>query len=75
MVDVMYEELSLIEKEVYNLLKRSGEVITTQIPNEKAGAIPNLVNKGLVEVIKKRNSPRSNKKAKIVRVIDRSIRS
>ena len=72
MVDVMYEELSPIEKEVYNLLTRSGEVITTQIPNKKAGAIPNLVNKGLVEVIKKRNSPRSNKKAKIVRIIDKN---
>jgi len=68
----MSEELSNVEKEVYELLKRSGEMITTQIPSEKAGAIPNLANKGLVEVIKKSLSPWKNKKTKIVRIVEKN---
>jgi len=64
-------ELSPIEQELYDFIKRSGVVITTQIPRRKAGAIPNLVKKGLVEVFKRSLSPWKPKKAKFVRAIDR----
>ena len=64
-------ELSPIEREVYDFIKRSGEVITTQIPSRKAGAIPNLVKKGLVEIFKRSLSPWKPKKKKFVRTIDR----
>lgn len=66
----MSMELSPIEQEVYDYIKRSGEIITTQIPRKKAGAIPNLVKKGLVEVFKRSLSPWNPKKIKFVRIID-----
>jgi hypothetical protein len=52
-------------REVYDFIKRSGEVITKQIPQAKAGAIPNLVNKGLVEVVKRSLSPWNTKKTSL----------
>jgi hypothetical protein len=62
------DELGPVEKEVYELIKRTGEIMTVQIPATKAGAIPSLVNKGLIEVFKRRNSPWKEKKAKFVRL-------
>ena len=66
----MKNELGPIEREVYDFIKRSGEVITSQIPQKKAGAIPNLINKGLVEVIKKNLSTWKTKKIKLIKVKD-----
>ena len=66
---MMQNELGPIEKEVYDFIRRSGEVITTQIPNDKRGAIPNLVNKGLVEVVKRSLSPSKPKKNKFIKVV------
>ena len=68
----MSVELTSIEKEVYELIRRAGEIMTHQIPPKKAGAIPNLVNKGLVEVFKKRLSPFRNKKIKYAKIIEKS---
>lgn len=62
-------ELSPVELEVYEFIERSGEVMTSQIPRKKAGAIPNLVEKGLIEVFKRSLSPWNAKKIKFVRVI------
>jgi len=62
-------ELSTVEREVYELIERAGEVMTSQIPRKKAGAIPSLVEKGLVEVFKRSLSPRNAKKIKFVRAI------
>ena len=66
----MSKELSPTEEEVYNLIKRSGVTLTKQIPVKKAGAIPNLINKGLVEVFKMSISSRNPKKTKFIRVVD-----
>jgi predicted flap endonuclease-1-like 5' DNA nuclease len=61
-------ELGPVEKEVYELIKRTGEIMTVQIPATKVGAIPSLVNKGLIEVFKRRASPWKEKKAKFVKL-------
>ncbi len=62
------EGLTKIEREVYELIKRSGEVMTTSVPSKLRGAIPNLVKKGLVEVYEKHTSSWSPKKRKFLRV-------
>ena len=69
-IDAMHDELGPVEREVYDFIKRSGEVITKHIPQGKAGAIPSLVNKGLLEVVKRSLSPWSRKKIKFVKVVD-----
>ena len=52
----MNSELGPVEKEIYEYIKKAGEVMAKEIPRDKAGAIPNLVNKGLVMVEKRRLS-------------------
>ncbi|RJS85054.1 hypothetical protein CW702_01605 [Candidatus Bathyarchaeota archaeon] len=61
-------KLSKIEKEAYIYIKKLGEVMTMNLPYRLRGAIPNLKNKGLVEVYKKYTSPWSSRKIKFVRV-------
>jgi len=69
-IDTMHDELGPVEREVYDFIKRSGEVIAKHIPQDKAGVVPNLVNKGLLEVVKRSLSPWSTKKIKFVKVVD-----
>jgi predicted flap endonuclease-1-like 5' DNA nuclease len=45
--------------------------MTAQIPPKKAGAIPSLVNKGLIEVVKRRITPRTERKTKFVKLVKR----
>jgi hypothetical protein len=61
-------DLTRFEREVYELIKRSGEIITTDVPDKLGGAIPNLVNKGQVEVYKRRTSQWNQKERKFLRV-------
>jgi len=44
------KDLTALEKEAYELIKRSGEMMTTNVPSTMRGVIPGLVNRGLVEV-------------------------
>lgn len=60
-------DLTRLENEVYELIKRSGEMLTTSVPDKMRGAIPNLANKGLVDVYKRRTSLWSEKKSKFLR--------
>ena len=65
----MSKDLTPLERQVYELIKRSGEIMITDVPNKLRGVIPNLVNKGLVEVYKRRTSQWSGqKKRKFLRV-------
>jgi hypothetical protein len=59
-------ELTPVEEKVYEMIGNS-EVMCKQIPQKLSGAIPALVQKGLVEVFKQRTSPYTEKKAKYVR--------
>ena len=64
----MLESLTLVEKEVYELVLRAGELMAKDIPLKKAGVVPSLVRKGLLEVYKKHASPTSPKKLKYLRL-------
>ncbi len=64
----MSKGLTDVEKEVYSFLKKRGEVLTSNIPMKMMGAVPNLKNKGLVEIIKRQTSPWGSKKRKFVKV-------
>lgn len=64
----MERDLTSVESEVYELIKRSGEMMTTDVPSKMRGAISSLVSKGLVEVYKKRTSPWADKKRKFVKI-------
>ena len=63
----MSEDLTRFEKEVYELIKKSSELLTTDVPSELRGAVPRLIEKRLVEVYKKPTSPWSPKKRKYLR--------
>jgi hypothetical protein len=61
------EDLTPFEEEVYELIKKSTELLTTDVPSRMSGAVPHLIGKGLVEVYKKRTSPWSSQKRKYLR--------
>lgn len=70
------KELSGIRKETYDYLKAVGEIQTTNLPDKRMwGAIPNLVELGLVEVFKKYTSYFRNRKKKFVRITDDNSRA
>ena len=59
-------KLSQIEQKVYDLICQSDVMCRELIPRE-SGAVPGLVQKGLVEVYKKNVSPYRVKKIKFLR--------
>jgi hypothetical protein len=59
------EYLSRVEREIYELILRSGELMAKDVPFKKA-VVPSLVRKGLVEVYKKPVSALSGKKCKFL---------
>lgn len=64
----MLGNLTSLERDVYELIKQVGEIMTKDIPHKKAGVIPSLVRKGLIEVYKKPVSTMSGKKHKFLRL-------
>jgi hypothetical protein len=62
------KKLTEFEIEVYRFIKRSGEMLTTVLPTRMMGAVPNLKQKGLVEITKRSLSPFRSKKRKFVKV-------
>jgi len=62
-------ELTDFEREVYEFIKKHGELLTTNIPSRMIGAIPNLKNKGLIEVHKRVTGRWTSKKRKFVKAI------
>jgi hypothetical protein len=59
-------DLSPAERRVYELVCQ-GDVMCKEVHRMDSGAIPSLVNKGLVEVYKRRVSPYSDKRQKYLR--------
>lgn len=59
--------LTPFERKVYQFIMNSGEILTSNVPPRMRGAVPNLVDKGLVEVYRKRTSLWSSKKRKFLR--------
>ena len=66
--DGLEENMTPPERYLYELIKKSGEVATSNLPPKMMGALPQLVKKGLVEVYKKQTTIWSTKKRKFVRV-------
>jgi hypothetical protein len=64
----MLKNLTEFEKEVYDFVKARGEILTTNMPMRMSGVIPNLRNKGVIEVYKKITSRRRLKKRKFLRI-------
>ena len=65
---IRMENLSEMEKRTYNFIKNVGEIQTTNLPKRMWGVIPNLKNKGLIEVFKKYTSYFRSRKKKFVRI-------
>jgi hypothetical protein len=62
-----------MEKKTYDYIKEVGEIQTTNLPNKRMwGTIPNLENKGLVEVYKKYTSYFRSRKKKFVKITNSS---
>ena len=64
----MVNKLTEFEKEVYDFIKGHGVILTSNMPPGMSGVIPNLKNKGVIEVFKKRTSRWASKKRKFVRI-------
>ena len=62
------KDLTALEREAYELIERSGEMMTIDVPSAMRGVIPGLVNKDLVEVVKRFTSQRKRRKRKFLRV-------
>ncbi len=62
------EDLSELERKTYEIIKEAGEIQPKNLPPRMVGAVPNLKNKGLVEVYKKYTSLFRRKKKKFVKV-------
>ena len=61
-------DLTEIERKAYEFIKEAGEIQTNNMPDRRMmGAIPNLKNKGLVEIYKKYTSIYRRKKRKFVK--------
>ncbi|TET72284.1 hypothetical protein E3J39_02735 [Candidatus Bathyarchaeota archaeon] len=63
----MQEDLTEVEREVYALIQRAGDLMAKDVPFKMAGAVPSLVRKGFVEVYKRPASSSSQKKQKFLR--------
>ncbi|UCH32203.1 MAG: hypothetical protein JSV05_02095 [Candidatus Bathyarchaeota archaeon] len=67
-VSEMVNKLTEFEKEVYDFIKGRGTILTSNMPLGMSGVIPNLKNKGVIEVFKERTSRWASKKRKFVRI-------
>ncbi|MCW3992359.1 MAG: hypothetical protein NWE79_06600 [Candidatus Bathyarchaeota archaeon] len=61
------EGLSAVERAVYELIFRAGDLMAKDLPFKMSGVVPSLVRKGLVEVYKRPASSNSRKKQKFLR--------
>ena len=61
-------KLTEFEQVVYDFVKAHEAILTSNIPRRMRGAIPDLKNKGVIEVFKKRTSRWASKKRKFVKV-------
>jgi hypothetical protein len=56
------ESLSQVERAVYELILRAGDLMAKDVPFKMAGVIPSLTRKGLVEAYRRPATPGSRKK-------------
>jgi len=58
----VFESLSQMERAVYELILRAGDLMAKDVPFKMAGVIPSLMKKGLVEASRRHATPGSRKK-------------
>ncbi len=56
------ESLSQVDRAVYELILRAGDLMAKDVPLKMAGVIPSLMKKGLVEASRRHATPGSKKK-------------
>jgi hypothetical protein len=56
------ESLSQVERAVYELILRAGDLMAKDLPFKMAGVIPSLKRKGLIETYRRPATPDSRKK-------------
>ena len=61
-VKSVLESLSKIERAVYDLILRTGDLMAKDVPSKMTGVIPSLKRKGLIEAYKRPATPGSKKK-------------
>ena len=67
----MSMKLTEFEKKVYDFIKERDEMIVSNVPKNMSGAIPNLINAGLLESYRKPTSPWTSKKKTFVKAINK----
>jgi len=65
------EGLTDFEREVYGFIRERGEVLTSEIPPRMMGAVPNLKNRGLVEVYRRPTTRWASKKRTFIRATEK----
>ena len=63
----MLENLSQVERAVYELILRAGDLMAKDIPFKMAGVIPSLKRKGLVETYRRPATPGCKKKQTFIK--------
>ena len=66
----MSRKLSEFEKQVYDFIKEHNEMIVYNVPRNMSGALPNLINAGLLETFRKPR-PWASKKRKFVKALNK----
>jgi hypothetical protein len=64
-------KLSEFEKQVYDFIKEHNELIVSNVPRNMSGALPNLINAGLLETFRKPTRPWASKKRKFVKALNK----
>ena len=67
----MIESLSKIERAVYDLILRAGDLMAKDVLSKMTRVIPSLKRKGLVEAYKRPATPGSRKKQTFLKVTKR----
>ena len=67
----MSRKLSEFEKQVYDFIKEHNEMIVSNVPLNMSGALPNLINAGLIETFRKPTNPWASKKQTFVKALEK----
>jgi hypothetical protein len=66
-------KLTEFEKKVYYFIKEQNEMIVSNLPKKMSGAIPNLINAGLLKTLRKTVSPWASKKKTFVKAVNKKL--
>ena len=67
----MSRKLTDFEKQVYDFIREHDEMIVSNVPKHMSGAIPNLINAGILKTFKKPTTQWASKKKLFVKSINK----